>query len=295
MTLARQLHEHLRAIGKLTKVTDSILENFVGFSLVSNAESMRVARGGFRGPQKVRYLRAGAKLAAAAGIANFGVQVLGPSRDESALTKMNPPVGQRWLRTDGVGAASDCRVEPFKSWKCGRADGRRKADCVLDRKSEKALQNTVVANDSLALMLDDVLNNTSLVLLLRYRGATLLFPGDAQWGSWSSWLARSDAESILNEVTFFKVPHHGSHNGTPRTIVPKLSHPELAAMISTQNTPWQSIPKTELLMALDRQSAHRMMRSDWIEVAAAPKAQGARKARRPFVQGSFWADYVREL
>src|SRR5689334_2384439 len=83
LTIANKLHAHLSVEKKLDDATDSILENFVGFNLAKNADSMRVARGGFKGPQKLRYLDAGRRLRKAGGIEGFDVQVMSPSRDES--------------------------------------------------------------------------------------------------------------------------------------------------------------------------------------------------------------------
>jgi beta-lactamase superfamily II metal-dependent hydrolase len=144
-------------------------------------------------------------------------------------------------------------------------------------------------------MLDDVLNNTSLVLLFRYRGAALLFPGDAQWGNWSTWLEKSGADGLLSDITFFKVGHHGSHNSTPRSVVPKLTHPDLAAMISTQGKPFPSIPKMEMVDELTGQSHHRTVRSDWIAVPNAPNSTGPTNLPQPFKRGELWIDYVKTL
>ena len=296
LTLARQLREHLAVTKTLTVATDSILENFVSFNLASNADSMRVARGGFRGAQKVAYWQAGARIRDVAGAPGLNVQVLSPSRDESVLSKMDPPAGQRWLRAEG-GAAPEDRMEPFREAVETRAAlrKRRPRPCVLDAKEERDLQNAVTANDALALTLDDVLNNTSLVLLFRYRGIALLFPGDAQWGNWSTWLEQQGADALLNEVVFFKVGHHGSHNSTPKTIMPKLTHPELAAMISTHGQPFPSIPKQVMVDALTTQSHRRTVRSDWVTVKGAPIAESPAKLPKPFARGALWIDYVRTL
>lgn len=296
LTIASKLHAHLSVEKKLDEATDSILENFVGFNLAKNADSMRVARGGFRGPQKLRYLGAGRRLRKAAGIEGFDVQVMSPSRDESVLKKMDPPVGQRWLRLTGDSDLAD-RMQPFNGAAANRASFARAGGEALRRKEEAQLRDTVIADNSLALMLDDVLNNTSLVLLMRYRGCALLFPGDAQWGNWSTWLLKSGADAVLGEVTFFKVGHHGSHNSTPSSIVPKLTHPDLAAMISTQSSPFPSIPKAEMVTSLTGQCHHRTVRSDWVAVEGVPPPAVAGPSRlpKPFKRGALWIDYSKLL
>jgi len=59
-----------------------------------------------------------------------------------------------------------------------------------------------------------VVNNTSVVLLLEWRGRRLLFTGDAEKGSWEMMRDKACPE-LSSAVDFLKVSHHGSHNGTP--------------------------------------------------------------------------------
>lgn len=61
------------------------------------------------------------------------------------------------------------------------------------------------------LAIDRAANNTSVVFCLEWRGWKLLFPGDAEERSWRE----MDKRGLLQTVHFFKVGHHGSHNGTP--------------------------------------------------------------------------------
>jgi hypothetical protein len=64
--------------------------------------------------------------------------------------------------------------------------------------------------------MDDALNNTSVILLIRAGQRTLLFPGDAQWENWEYALAHHAED--LRDVDVYKVGHHGSLNATPRTL-----------------------------------------------------------------------------
>lgn len=69
--------------------------------------------------------------------------------------------------------------------------------------------------------LDDVLNNTSVILLFELSGPggkKLLFPGDAQLEDWSYALAREEVRELLAGVDVYKVGHHGSLNATPKTL-----------------------------------------------------------------------------
>jgi len=74
---------------------------------------------------------------------------------------------------------------------------------------------------------DRLKNNTSVVLLLEWRGRRLLFAGDAEWqgagvvedrrnGTWDVMLHIPEVKQLLLQpLDLLKVAHHGSHNGTP--------------------------------------------------------------------------------
>jgi hypothetical protein len=72
-------------------------------------------------------------------------------------------------------------------------------------------------------ILDDQMNNTSLILLFEVFGKKLLFPGDAQIENWSYALQDApDAKKTreaLRGVDLYKVGHHGSLNATPKTLL----------------------------------------------------------------------------
>ena len=82
--------------------------------------------------------------------------------------------------------------------------------------------------------------------------AHLLFPGDAQWGLWQAALQNPSANELLRKTRFFKVAHHGRHNGTPREFVEEIIHDKSVwSMVSTGPIKqWPAIPKAELLDAL---------------------------------------------
>jgi hypothetical protein len=66
--------------------------------------------------------------------------------------------------------------------------------------------------------LDDAMNNTSLILLFEVGTTRLLFPGDAQIENWQYALKQKKHEARLNNVTLYKVGHHGSLNATPKSL-----------------------------------------------------------------------------
>jgi len=71
-------------------------------------------------------------------------------------------------------------------------------------------------------VLDDEMNNTSLILLFEIGNKTLLFSGDAQIENWEYCLTTADDRDrkldLLRNVDFYKVGHHGSLNATPKTL-----------------------------------------------------------------------------
>jgi hypothetical protein len=92
--------------------------------------------------------------------------------------------------------------------------------------------------------LDDVLNNTSVILLFEIGDKRFVFPGDAQLENWSYALHECDeADAIrarLADACFYKVGHHGSLNATPKSLWNEFKHREpkpgperLATMVST--------------------------------------------------------------
>jgi beta-lactamase superfamily II metal-dependent hydrolase len=287
--LARNLQQHLQATG--TRL-DASLEGRALFAVLNatgNEDALHLLASGINGGT-VRYLGAGRRLKDAAGIPGLLVQVLGPPRDRKFLSRMDPPTGDRFLRLSRNGrAVSANRIEPFeKRWRVG-------AGVYRGLRDQKALMKMIDSSTALAFALDQVLNNTSLVTLFSYRGKSLLFPGDAQYGNWQSWMNTPDAETVLDHIDFFKIAHHGSHNATPKSALEKMRK-GFAAMISTQNRPWPSIPFEKMLDRLE-EKASGVVRSDSIKVAGATNAPKGPELHlgAGFSVGPFWCDYTLAL
>lgn len=73
-------------------------------------------------------------------------------------------------------------------------------------------------------MLDDAMNNTSVILLFRVGNTRLLFPGDAQIENWEFALAQKKYSKALSQVNLYKVGHHGSLNATPKSLWKLFDH-----------------------------------------------------------------------
>lgn len=88
--------------------------------------------------------------------------------------------------------------------------------------------------------LDDQMNNTSVILVMRAGTRTLLFPGDAQWENWA-YALQSPLAALLDDVDLYKVGHHGSLNATPKSMWnrfkkkgPKSKADRLTSVVSTR-------------------------------------------------------------
>jgi hypothetical protein len=238
-------------------------------------------------------MKAGDALESPAGLSGLTVKVLGPPEDEEFLSQMDPPEGQRYLRLNNGQPVIANALKPFlDSWGASPNDAPSNWPTLLPEDLRKIQDRATTPLDGLAFALDQVVNNTSLVTLITYLGQHLLLPGDAQYGNWRYWLEKDGSADILSTVTFYKVSHHGSMNATPKDALERMSDGKFAAMVSTQNTPWPSIPRQPLLDALDRKTGHKVVRSDSIAVAGAPKGPQMSALPAGFSQGEFWYDYV---
>jgi len=116
-----------------------------------------------------------------------------------------------------------------------------------------SLQTIARFNDDLgaiAAAVDRFLNGESLVLLIELGEARLLFPGDAEVGTWTKILDTPAARALAGKATFLKFGHHGSHNATPLSFLRDEVAPGIPAMMSTQegSGAWRKhIPLPELL------------------------------------------------
>jgi hypothetical protein len=103
------------------------------------------------------------------------------------------------------------RIDPENE----RSPLMRSLTAQLDRMSrEQTLE--------LVRIMDEAINNTSLILLFEIAGRAFLFPGDAQIENWLYALKharhREKTLALLRRVELYKVGHHGSLNATPKSL-----------------------------------------------------------------------------
>lgn len=126
---------------------------------------------------------------------------------------------------------------------------------------------------------DSLKNNTSIVLLLEWRGRRLLFTADAEWdgsgveedrhsATWDVMLHIPEVKQILlKPLDLLKVSHHGSHNGTPfleggkERVLTKILDPArsqvVVSTISGKHGKKNPVPYPDLLGELGRLAANR--------------------------------------
>jgi beta-lactamase superfamily II metal-dependent hydrolase len=292
LQLADTLRLHMQALGIAVDETPAGEALAAVMNAAGNPTALALLKSGINGGT-VRYLDAGQTLSDVAGIRGLTAQILGPPRDEKFLARMNPPKGDRFFKLDGNGKPVPIdQITPFEKKWIVTAKTYPSLQSISEG-DKKTLQDLLDNAAGLAFALDQAINNTSVVALLTYCGKKLLFPGDAQYGNWESWMNKPEGASILEHIDFFKVAHHGSHNATPKSALEKMGE-GFAAMISTQNHPWQSIPFKKMLVQLERK-ASAVVRSDSIKVAKRGAPKGPDLELKPgsrFSIGPFWCDYT---
>ena len=195
------------------------------------------------------------------------VHVLGPPRDPAHLKLMNPPAGTGWLALDADldmepdGAAPEPLFnEAFVLGPHVDEDSELGRDWVSLRTRQIDDDEGLLAAASL---LEKVVNNTSIFFVLDVHGRHFVFPGDSQQGAWDYVLDDPRTRTLVSDAVFYKIGHHGSHNGTPKRYIEEILHDGSCAML-----PWglvkrwaETIPKAELLDALHAHH-HLVVRSD---------------------------------
>ncbi len=261
---------------------------------------------------KVRYLSPGQGVIRHDALPGVSIYVLGPPMDGSQLRRSRPSKrGGEVYRLGPVPAGGqsqeerlaskvleegqhvDSRELPFdmkffvgSDFDDAGPDGSLNVELARYRQAENEWRRIdrdwFGATEQLALKLDSDTNNTSLVMAMELGDAddakVLLFPGDAQVGSWLSWSdhswPRSDrpgivtAEGLLSRTVLYKVSHHGSHNATLRERgLELMGDRDLVAMVpvheqfATLTKHW-SMPFPSLFKRLVERTGGRVLRAD---------------------------------
>jgi hypothetical protein len=223
--------------------------------------------------------------------------VLGPPHDEKLLRKINPSTRDKetyGLAVDGfqlfmagAGTALDSndRGRPFDrqyeipfSYAREMAFFQQQYWTPADATDNWRLIDSdwLGGSTELALQLDSLTNNTSLVLAIELAdGDVLLFAADAQVGNWLSWQGlewevagkKVTGPDLLKRTIFYKVGHHGSHNATLRDKGLEQMEKLRVAMIPVDEAMakkkhWDHMPLDELVAALNEKAKGLVLRVD---------------------------------
>ena len=320
-TVRAQAQLALRAAGDpVAAAVLGVLENATGEGPGggTNAKSLEMLK--TKMGVKPKYLHRGQKapLPDALAAAGLEAEILGPPPvDQLAFMKLEDltkHVGQ-YLGAAAAGAAGDddagafgahWRVEPaaypaaaFREW-APRPQGQLTEPSPLHAaRVEKAIAASQPEALAMAAKeLDDFLNNQSLVVLFTFRGKTMLFSGDAQWGNWANFLfggpigtrghtaLTERSQSILANLDFYKVGHHGSTNATPIDVVEAMRK-GCVAMCATDPGAYgkeergTEVPRKPLMAALAEKTENQLARSDQVAVGKGAKRRNATEGEPP--------------
>lgn len=273
---AKQLKRRVHALAM-----DAERDYLLGYASnsLTNAAAMNRLHGGFRGSPVRRFLPATeeARNHFQPGVLpGVEVYVLGPPRDPEVMREMEPPAAESflWAGKDG-GKAADAPPPFADQFTLTRAEYAERTGQTLDEdfpaESEKWIGQ--VSDDpafELLARLEAAVNSTSLVLLFHVGDAWLLFPGDAQWGTWNAILQHPTHSRLLENLTFYKVGHHGSHNATPISFVDRYVKSHVRVMLPYGTVEhWPTIPRQGLLTAFAGKNV-AVARSDQAPAAGGP-------------------------
>jgi hypothetical protein len=195
------------------------------------------------------------------------IEVLGPEQDiDGYYLGDDPDTSLRGLEATAV---------PFKPH---AAAERGSVPTNIGLADFRRLQSRMMSNAlAFAEEAGSVINNTSVVLLIEWRGKRLLFVADAEWdtrykekkknASWNvMWHLHKD--KLGKPLDFLKIGHHGSINATPwndaedgrqtepstilDAILPMQRSREAKAVASTLRKKYPSIPSAALLVELGK-------------------------------------------
>lgn len=222
-------------------------------------------------------------------LAKYGarIYVLGPPRDVALLKRLNPKANTDEGYDHALGLFN-ADIKPLSEQ--GEADNQAPFAAmdglaIADARKHGFFAQTyfdgpewrridadwMLAADSLALALDNMTNNTSLVLAIELGGEdVLLFAADAQVGNWMSWPAchwevggkTVTGEDLMRRTTFYKVGHHGSHNATLKERGLELMDSLQTAVIPVdqemaKTKKWGAMPLAPLVSALQKKTASK--------------------------------------
>lgn len=200
------------------------------------------------------------------------VHVLGPSRDERVIRDLTPPKDRTYLAgaPNTIVDSGMANLPDFAAFEVDQ-ETYTSQHPGLTAKFNTGVMVTASRRDplSLAVALEQAVNGTSLVLAFEFAGHVLIFPGDAQWGTWEQAMNDPVSQELLKRTTVLKVGHHGSHNATPKRLLEEFISGAAAALIPVTTGVFPGIPRQPLLDELaSGERFSEVVRSDQAPVAS---------------------------
>ena len=283
----------------------------------------------------VQFLEPGEVIDNLAGAEGIRFYVLGPPKNNDYIKKEEVK-GEGYEKREKKSTLDMAFLNLFDSDHFTKRDLMPFNDTyILEEKEKSSVKDAYHANPwrtidndwlfsagSLALRHETSINNTSLAIAVQFKKSEriLLFPGDAEHGSWLSWhdnlewtykdknkTKKVNAEYILNNSVFYKVGHHLSHNGTAKQKgLDMMKQEDMAAMATLDfkkiNSTWlntmpndligeQLIRKTKgkLFFLGDRKKILKNIKTSRVTISKA-NLDRLEKLNQPF-DGQFFIDY----
>jgi hypothetical protein len=199
---------------------------FVGEDNVKNLSAVENLMTMAGDPSHNLYLYHGCDVALDAILPNIKIHVLGPPtlHQSGSIKKYAKSSDDYWLRANqlvalGTDGAVAAKQESMLFPQLAKDDTFRKSRLPTEMRWVAERIDAAEAEQMLGIVtaLDNVMNNTSIILLFEAGSKKLLFPGDAQLENWS-YALQSEMADLLDEVDLYKVGHHGSLNATPKAM-----------------------------------------------------------------------------
>lgn len=243
------------------------MDSFADLQFAATAEGEY--KGGLRGMEivkkelskdNIRFCKPGEIISGLEGAEGLKFYVLGPPQEWEAVRKESGGKGESYLHNDfarsdafasavlGHNAVGSTDILPFDTHYVAEAQDTsvESLRTAYEQQQWRRIDHDWLNSaGSLALRVNSMTNNLSLALAIEFEnGKVMLFPGDAEYGSWESWhrvpwtqqcrdAKKGVTEDLLNRTVFYKVAHHLSHNGTAQRLgMEMMTSDDLTAMAS---------------------------------------------------------------